>query len=172
MNLFTTSDNTKFCVQSLDDVLLRKTIVESAQMLSTAILLNDKIKIKPENIYKKYNANEEHNVWVRTNKSNYKWTLMYLIDALMEYNYRFNKNHETWNVAQILTQYENNFEEGEMTDFPRKFNQSYENYDYLMNIKNTFQAYKEYLNTKWKVETKKGNVPMWTKRNKPEFYIA
>ena len=87
-------------------------------------------------------------------------------------NYRFNKNHETWNVAQILTQYENNFEDGEMTDFPRKFNQSYENYDYLMNIKNTFQAYKEYLNTKWKVETKKGNVPMWTKRNKPEFYIA
>ena len=44
MNLFTISDNTQYCARNLDDVLLRKTIVESAQMLSTAIILNDKIK--------------------------------------------------------------------------------------------------------------------------------
>ena len=61
MNLFTISDNTQYCARNLDDVLLRKTIVEAAQMLSTAIIINDKIKDKPEGIYKKYNANEEHN---------------------------------------------------------------------------------------------------------------
>ena len=56
MNLFTISDNTQYCARNLDDVLLRKTIVEAAQMLSTAIIINDKIKDKPEGIYKKYNT--------------------------------------------------------------------------------------------------------------------
>lgn len=170
MNLFTISDNTKYCVQSLDDVLLRKTIVEAAQMLSTAIILNDKIKEKPEGIYKKYNANEEHNIWVRTNQTTYKWAFYYLLDALNEYQYRFHKTHDTWNVAKILSQYEIYFDQGEMIPFPRKFNQTYENYNDLMNIKDTYKAYKIYLITKWNKETKDGKTPIWTNREKPEFY--
>ena len=170
MNLFTISDNTKHCVQSLDDVLLRKTIVESAQMLSTAIQLNDKIKNKPEGLYKIYNANEEHNAWVRESKYNFKWTFYYLIDALNEYRYRFDKNHDTWRVAQLIPQYEDTFPNVSITPFPRKFNKEYENYDELMNMKDTFKAYKLYLATKWKKETADNKIPTWTKRDKPDFY--
>lgn len=170
MNLFTISDNTKFCIQSLDDVLLRKTIVESAQMLSTAIHCNDNIKVKPDMIYKKYNANEEHNVWVRESKYNFKWTLFYLIDALNEYQYRFNKVHDTYKIAQIVAQYEDMFPNIDMTPFPRKFNKTYDNYKYLMNMSDTYLAYKQYLITKWNNETLDGKKPIWTKRNKPEFY--
>ena len=170
MNLFTTSDNTKACVQALDDVLLGKSIVETAQMLSTAIHLNDKIKNKPEGIYKKYNANEEHNKWVRENKTNYKWTIHYLIDALTEYSYRFDKTHDTWNVAKILVQYEQYFEDGEMTPFTRKFSKDIENYDELMETKNTCYAYQKYLSTKWRMKEEQGKTPNWTKRGSPEFY--
>ena len=170
MNLFTISDNTKDCVQSLDNILLGKTIVESAQMLSTAIHLNDKIKDKPEGIYKKYNANEEHNKWVRENRTNFKWTIHYLIDGLNEWKYRFDKIHDTWNVAKILIQYENYFEDGEMTPFPRKFSHKLENYNELMEMKNTFTAYKTYLNTKWKEKSESQTPPKWTKRGAPEFY--
>lgn len=170
MNLFTTSDNTKACVQALDDVLLGKTIIECAQMLSTAIHLNDKIKEKPEGIYKKYNANEEHNRWVRENKSNYKWATHYLLDGLEEFYYRFEKPHDTWNVAKIVIQYESAFEDGEMTPFTRKFSKETKNYDELMEMKNTFYAYQKYLSTKWQTKEEQGKAPVWTKRGAPEFY--
>lgn len=170
MNLYTVSDNTKYCVQSLDDILLGKTITESAQMLSTAIHCNDKIKVKPEGIYKKFNANEEHNVWVRENKTNYSWTFHYLLDGLNEFSYRFGKPHDTWNVAGIFSQYESAFEQGDMTPFPRKFVKSLENYDYLMNIKDTCKAYREYLNTKWRLKLQENKTVSWTKRDRPEFY--
>ena len=170
MNLFTTSDNTKACVQALDDVLLGKTIIESAQMLSTAIHLNDKIVEKPEGIYKKYNANEEHNKWVRENQTNYKWTVHYLLDGLTEFHYRFGKPHDTWNVAKIVVQYENDFEQGEMTPFTRKFSKDTENFDELMSMTNTCQAYQQYLCTKWRTKTTQGKSPIWTKRGAPEFY--
>lgn len=170
MNLFTISNNTKECVKNLDDVLLRKTIVESAQMLSTAIRMNEKIKEFPEQIYKKYNANEEHNVWVRESKYNFKWTFMYLMDALLEYQYRFGKVHDTFNIAKLLGQYEDYFPLVEMTPFTRKFNQSYDNYNELMEMTDTFKAYKTYLVTKWKFETEKGKAPIWTNREIPEFY--
>ena len=149
MNLFTICDNTKMCAEALDDVLLGKTIIESAQMLSTAILLNDKIKEKPENIYKKYNANEEHNVWVRESKSNYRWTLFYLNDCLNEFRYRFGKEHDTRKLAATFYVYENYFPTNNMTEFPRKFSKDLENYDELMNIKDTFFAYKQYLCSKY-----------------------
>ena len=139
-------------------------------MLSTAIIINDKIKDKPEGIYKKYNANEEHNQWVRESKYNYKWTYMYLIDCLNEYQYRFDKTHDTHKLAFIFPQYENYFPLIDMTPFTRKFNQNYENYNQLMETKNTCNAYKQYLITKWQKETLDGKAPIWTKREKPDFY--
>ena len=45
MNLFTISDNTKMCAESLDDVLLGKTIIESAQKM-IKLKKNQKIYIK------------------------------------------------------------------------------------------------------------------------------
>ena len=57
-----------------------------------------------------------------------------------------------------------------MTPFTRKFNQNYENYNQLMETKNTCNAYKQYLITKWKKETLDGKAPIWTKREKPDFY--
>lgn len=170
MNLFTICDNTRAIAQSLDDRLLIRTIVESAQMLSTAIHCNDKIIDKPEGIYKKYNANEEHNVWVRESRQNYKWTFFYLVDCLTEFQYRFGKIHETYNIASKFAMYEDKFPNKGFTEFPRKFNKEYTNYQHLMDIPNVFNAYQEYLKTKWTIESRRGNVPSWTKREKPEFY--
>ena len=170
MNLFTISNNTNDCAKALDDVLLSKTIVESAQMLSTAIHMNDKIIDKPEGIYKKYNANEEHNQWVRASKSNYKWTFFYLTSCLNEYHYRFGKYHDTYNLVPTISVYENYFPLTDMTPFTRKFSKDLENYEELMNIKDTCVAYKKYLATKWKEKTLKGKEPVWTNRTKPDFY--
>lgn len=175
MNLFTICDNPKACVQALDDILLRKTVLEAAQMISTAIRLNNKIDIDiPDDIlYKVYNAGEEHNTWVRETQKNYRWTYYYLMEALAEYEYRFGKQHDAKKIALVTSKYEPYFPKGDMTPFPRKFNKDYPNYHELMEMENTYEAYRKYLITKWNADSKeedKRKIPVWTKRDKPEFY--
>lgn len=184
MNLFTISNNPSFCIQSLDDVLLRKTILESAQILSTAIHVQKDEGIIEEDIpdclYKSYNAGEEHNVWARESQLNYRWTFYYLLAGLDELKYRFNDTHDAaLRVVPYVSKYEKYFPNVPMTPFPRKFNQSYENYRELMEMPDTFRAYKEYLITKWNKNKEKiqkeGKEDKrifsgWTKREQPEFY--
>jgi hypothetical protein len=171
MNLFTTSDNPEACIRVLDDVLLTKALLESAQMISCAIRLNEYIDepIPEESLYKVFNASEEHNVWVRENRSNYRWAFYYLIAALNEYQYRYKKIHDATKVAHVAMKFEKYFPEGKMTPFPRKFNKEYENYRDLMNIKDTFKAYKEYLITKWQKKFTEGKKVTWTGREEPDF---
>lgn len=172
MNLYTTSDNTRACVSALDDYLLGRTIVEAAQMISTAINLNDKIKDKPEGLYANYNANEEHNVWVRESKYNFKWTFMYLLDALNEFRARTGKPHKCWKIAQVSGMLDVYFPDVPMTPFPRKFKKELPEYDKLMNIKDTCEAYREYLKLRWMENTKDGRPPHWTRTAPPEFFIG
>lgn len=178
MNLYTISTNPKECFQALDDIILRKTLLESGQMISTAIRVFKRDGIIEEEIpedvlYKMYNMGEEHNVWVRETQGNYRWTFYYLMAGLDEYQYRFDKRHDAWKIAGIANHYEKYFPEGRMTPFPRKFNKSYDNYDDLMKIEDTCLAYKKYLITKWNNDTQCEDgrkKPIWTKREKPEFY--
>ena len=172
MNLYATSDNTRACVSALDDYLLSRTIVEAAQMISTAVNLNDKIKNKPEGLYKTYNASEEHNVWVRESKYNYKWTFMYLLDGLNEYKERMGQPHKCWKIAQITGMLDVYFPDVPMTPFPRKFKKELPEYDELMNMKDTFEAYQKYLCLRWKENVKEGRLPHWTRTAPPEFFIG
>lgn len=171
MNLFTISDNPNECFKSLDDVLMRKSLLECAQMISTAIRVNENIEEPiPDVLYKSFNAGEEHNVWVRENQSNYRWAFYYLMAGLDEYYYRFGKQHDAQKIARYASQFEKYFPVGRMTPFPRKFNKDYENYHELMAIPDVFKAYKQYLITKWNKESADGKQPIWTNREKPEFY--
>lgn len=188
MNLFTISDNPTICIQSLDDILLRKTLLESAQILSTAIRVKKEEGIIeediPESLYKSYNAGEEHNTWARESQANYRWTFYYLLAALDELKYRFNDVHDAAiKIAPYVSKYEKYFPPIPMTPFPRKFNQSYSNYRELMEMDDTFKAYKLYLIEKWKTNQEKFNKKLeetgvedkrifsgWTKRGQPEFY--
>lgn len=175
MNLFTISDNPKICFQALDDILVRKGLLEAAQMISTAIRVNaDNIEepIPDDVLYKTYNAGEDHNVWVRSNQKNYRWTFYYLMAGLEEYQYRWGKQHDAWKIARYASQFEKYFPKGDMTPFPRRFNKDYENYHELMEMNDTFKAYQKYLVTKWDRDTGEDlrKKPTWTKREPPEFY--
>lgn len=171
MNLFVTSDNTKDCVRALDDSLLNQTIIEASQMLSTAIILNDSIKNKPEGLYKVFNPTEEHNLWVRASRNNFKWTSIYLMDALVEYNRRFGVNHKCWNIVQNIGLLDVYFPDTPMQPFPRRFSKELPEYDKVSSISDTFNAYKEYLKYYWKLSQDRGNKPIWTKAERPDWAV-
>lgn len=171
MNLYTTDYNTGNCVRALDDYLLGRTIVESAQMISTAINMNPKIKIKPDGLYKNYNAHEEHNMWVRESKYNFKWTFMYLMDALREYTYRFNGPHKCWKIAKLAGMLDIYFPDIPMSPFPKTFKKTLPEFEQLMRIKDPCEAYRSYLNIRWKEMADDKRPPEWTKREPPEWYI-
>lgn len=93
MNLFLPDPSINISVQSLDDKRVSKMILETAQLLSTAIRVLD-----PEtelNIYKITHQNHPVSVWVRSTIDNYIYTLNYFKTISDEYTHRFGKVHKS-----------------------------------------------------------------------------
>lgn len=98
MNIFITSLNPEICAAQHCDIHLRKMIVETAQLLSTAHVMIDGVQVA----YKKTHHNHPCAVWVRECRANYVWTSNLLINLLDEYRYRFRKSHATNRHAMAL----------------------------------------------------------------------
>ncbi len=89
MNIFVLDKNIKLCAEYHCDQHVVKMILESVQMLCTA--LNKKGFETP---YKSTHANHPCVLWVEHSYSNFVW-LTGLTKALnAEYRYRFNKTHD------------------------------------------------------------------------------
>ena len=99
MNIFILDKNIKKCAQYHCDKHVGKMILESAQMLSTAVrLAGDDIG------YKVTHQNHPCMVWTRKSLSNWIW-LQNLARALnKEYRFRFDKsiNHKSYDLIQSL----------------------------------------------------------------------
>lgn len=67
-------------------------VIESAQMLSTALQLSGH---RAKNLYRTTHANHGCNVWVRTNRSHYLWLVEHYEALCLEYLYRYDKFHFT-----------------------------------------------------------------------------
>ena len=99
MNIFVLDYDLQKCAQYHCDRHVVKMILESAQMLSTALRVNGVDKG-----YKSTHENHPCTIWARSSLSNWKW-LWDLANCLnSEYRYRFNKaaNHESWNLIRSL----------------------------------------------------------------------
>ena len=168
MNLFVTDSNPFTCSKEHCDVHLRKMIVETAQLLSTAHTELDGIQVA----YKPTHKNHPCAVWVRADYKNYRWTRELFYFLLKEYEFRFNKQHKSGehlhnlmivplNIAGSRTNsYGKPDPEGFVTAMPD---------NYLENSVET--SYQDYLNDKFK-EWRSRARPMkveWTKRTRPSW---
>ncbi len=97
MNIFVTHHDPVVCAEYLDDKRVCKMIVESTQMLSAARLYYG--LTAP---YKMTHANHPCTVWVRTNKSNYRWLLTHLTALLHEYEKRYSRVHKCKQYLPLL----------------------------------------------------------------------
>lgn len=96
MNLFVTDSCPANCVFVLDDKRVCKMVLETAQLLSNAMLIRsvDGAPYKPTHI------NHPITKWVANTRGNYEWTLRHFGHLCEEYYRRYEKIHK---CAQHLT---------------------------------------------------------------------
>ena len=149
MNLFITSEDPGACARALDDRRLRKSILETAQMLNTVLGLH---------FYMPTHKRHPCTLWVRDNA---RWTTAFGVALHTEYVVRFEKRHAS---NQIIEHCDTRFclervirpllfvvvgdDEG-----PRR-------------ISEPFSAYRDILNRKWRTDRV---PPHWTKRGPPSW---
>lgn len=172
MNIFLTSSNPVECAQALDDVRLNKMILETGQMLCTA--LRD---LYPETckradvqavLYKETHRNHPCSLWCRRNYLNYTW-LVYHFKALHDERlFRGCSEHLTYTKLWPI------FEES-IGDVERCY--LTENLEFTFDCSNipvkedykldVFSKYKLCLVLKWRNDKR---APTWKVRGNPLFW--
>ena len=154
MNIFVISSTPSECAQMLDDKRLQKMILESAQMLSTAI-----IQRGGEAIYKPTHRNHPCTVWTGATGGNYLWHLNLFSAMSVEYQGRRGRTHKSFHDCfQLLNEQSNLLPDGPLQPFP--------NCSMFKELPDTFEAYKATMRTKWLNDK---IPPRWTNSNPPAW---
>lgn len=166
MNIFIVSNNQTECAIALDDLRLRKMIVETAQMLSTAIRMQPEFSyvsyLWDHKIYKKTHENHPCAIWVRAQTANYVWALGLLNKMLEEYKHRFNKLHKTGTIYNSLASWVDKVGKWELEESPapKCFHPD------ISRDLELREGYRRTLIIKW-INDKR--PPKWTNREIPEW---
>ena len=150
MNIFITDVDPTKCAKYLDNKRVVKMILESTQMLCTALNVLSEKQITR---YKSTHVNHPCNVWVRQRIQNWRWLYNHAKALAKEYTRRYGKRHKCEDVLQELKQinlcipYQTQILE-DRTPFPNCARNASLNIDYT-NESNVYLAYQQYLNDRW-----------------------
>lgn len=145
MNIFATSNDPEYCAKYLDNKRVVKMVLETCQLLSTA--MNICGGIGP---YKTTHINHPCSIWVRKSKGNYRWTLEHFEALLKEYTARYGKIHKCTQYIKQFTEGINLIPDGEFTEHTNCTN--------FKDISDVHLAYQECLKYKWANDIRK---PEW-----------
>jgi hypothetical protein len=167
MNIFATNICPIISAINLDDKRLVKMILESAQLLSSAIYLNDNIIYK--DIYKPTHLKHPCTIWASLNSKNWQWLFVHFHVLCQEYSFRFYKKHATERLLITLSHYEKCLTVSEqITPFSNCTKSKILQVDFTK-ITNVHEAYKQYLAVKWNNDKTK---PKWTNREHPNWFVS
>lgn len=147
MNIIVTNKCPYKSAKFLDDKRLNKFILESAQMLNTAVSFYSNIKTP----YKPTHKNNSVVKWVAKSRKNYEWLLRHFIALNKERKLRFpdKKVHKSsldiWKYFELRK----HIPENKQTQFVNRASRLELGIDYR-NIKNVHKAYKLYIKERWK----------------------
>ena len=172
MNIFFLHKDPQWAANALCDKHVPKMLLESAQMLSTAVhqhqsefqkkLCDEEKKVTPNSLYKSAYPNHPMTKWVGFSRANFKWALENAVFISQEYCKRFKKLHKSSRIINNI--YDNNY----IDDIPvchfnsmkyNKFNMyiteppqcmpdEYKDKDYVTAYRKYYQGEKEYF-AKW-----------------------
>lgn len=148
MQLFIVSANPLECAEFLDDKRVIKIILESAQMISTAIGKG----------YKPCFLNHPCNVWIREDPVHLSWVYRYFLSLVYVYKKRYNKVHKAF--RELNTIFKENIKVYD--EEPKRFANVTQHKD----VDDVFLAYHMELRDKW---LKDKRPPM---RNKKPFVFS
>lgn len=158
MNIFYLSRNIKECAQSHCDKHCNKMILESAQLIASAIHLAHPDALDIPDLYRLTHKNHPDAVWVRSSINNYLY-LMDLMDALNEeaqYRYGHSKDH----VSLVKMR---NWPFPKLPDVPFSDPPKCVHDDWK-GMSDTVEAYRAYYNRD------KRDIASWTKRDPPSWF--
>jgi hypothetical protein len=166
MNIFVTSPSALIASRDLDDVRLRKMILETAQMCATAFREGWNINTT----YKSSHKNHPCNVWARKTPANLYWLIDYGLLLHEEYKFRWpGKTHKSGHELKELDRvYIDCFEDlhsCEETPFANCARRTDQGIDFT-HIPNVHEAYRLYLNARWALDKRQ---PKWTRRGPPDW---
>ena len=147
MNIFFLDKTPSFSAQYLCDKHIPKMLLESAQMLSTAVQnYTDRI----EELYKPAYPNHPMTKWVGFNRDCFSWALGNAVWINNEYEYRFKKKHKSFRIIQnILTNnYIADIPDGFFKEPPQCMPNEYRDTDYVVAYRRYYNANKKYF-AKW-----------------------
>lgn len=163
MNIFHTDPCPRKSAQALCSKRVIKMILESAQMLSTA-LHEHGCDWTP---YKPTHRNHPSNIWARQTRANYQWLLEHFQGLCEEYTHRYGKVHKSEQFLGVFEELSEHIPEGELTPFAN----CSANKDLGISFKHltdTCEAYRLYLNARWDNDKRK---PEWGNRGKPDWRV-
>jgi hypothetical protein len=136
MNIFATHPDPKTCAVELDNKRVVKMVLETCQLLSTAMNLTGGL-----GPYKSTHQNHPCSIWVRASKANYQWTLDHFISLLMEYTLRYGKIHKCEQYLHQVISGKVTIPDGELTMHP--------NCTMFKHVEDVHEAYRLYMKEKW-----------------------
>lgn len=145
MNIFVSDPNPIKSAEYLDDKRVIKMVLESAQLLSTAINVSGGV-----GPYKTTHVNHPCSVWCRETIKNYDWLLQHFSALCGEYTKRYNKRHKCTDLWNDLLLGSGLMPNGTLTPHP--------NCTTLKDEPDTYKAYRDYLSLKWKNDKR---TPTW-----------
>lgn len=154
MNIFVTDRCPTKCAQYLDDKRVVKMVLETAQMLSTALR---ECGYEGDEVYKSTHKNHPCNVWARKTQQNYLWLLRHFRALCIEYTRRYDKIHKSSYLYPAFKSYAEFIPEGEMTEFANCARNQSVGVDYT-HESDVFKAYRLYLNDRWGLDKR---TPTW-----------
>jgi len=164
MNIFVTSNCPKLSAQDLDNKRVVKMVLETAQLLSTAIFINSGITY--EGIYKPTHLKHPCTIWAAETVENWDWLFRHFVDLYEEYSFRYNKQHASENILPYLLKHRTDVKSGSMTAFANCTRSESIKVDFK-HITDTCAAYKQYLIAKWHYDKL---PPKWLNREPLSSY--
>ena len=154
MNIFLTSDDPRTCAQALDDKRLVKMVLETAQLLSTAVRGNG---VNDPAIYSMTHVNHPCAVFARKTLGNFLWLVEHGAELAKEYEHRYLRKHDSEQVILNAFRYRDYIPGGSLA------------FDFNCSGYDTGDVYHDYrlcLARKWGSD----RSPTWTARSVPSFY--
>lgn len=155
MNIFATSHCPIESAKFLDDKRCNKMVLETAQLLSTALRVRG---YAGSDVYKIAHLNHPSNKWARTTRGNFLWLLEHFKALFAEHTRRTGKIHKS---SLLLSAFESNIHlipEGDLMPFSNNARNLDKGVDYT-HIEDTTVAYQLYLNDRWDADVRQ---PVWS----------
>jgi hypothetical protein len=155
MNIFILDQDIRLCAQAHYDKHVVKMILESAQLLSTA---QHQLGSTSEGLYKQSHVNHPCAVWARQSYQNYNWLYELFIELILEYIYRYDRQHACLRLVKPLAIQDDTFrfpQEG-LTPFAQCVPEQYRQEDPVA-------AYRQYytIDKRGLMSYKRREAPQW-----------